>query len=157
MLPSGSLATLDTWPSVHPFGMCGQDGSTSNFGTSTLDAGRGGVAEARCDPAITNAATATKTIPALTHNVRFTFITLILLFGSSWDCSGSIRSTPFNWNFRLGLLTRASYAPSCPRHNQFSARAGNREIEDCRRSSPEKRDDRKLSLYPSLDAVAPLS
>src|ERR1700720_131924 len=34
MLPSGSLATLDTWPSVHPFGMCGHDGSTSNFGTS---------------------------------------------------------------------------------------------------------------------------
>src|ERR1700730_7731052 len=34
MLPSGSLATLDPCPGVHPFGMWGQDGSTSNFGTS---------------------------------------------------------------------------------------------------------------------------
>src|ERR1700687_413327 len=124
MLPSGSHATLDTWPSVHPLGMCGHDGSTTNFGTSTLDAGRGGEAEAQCDPAITNATTANKTIPALTHNLRFSFITLLLLFRSSWHCSDSTRSTPFNRNFRFGLLTRASYASSCPRHNQFAARAG---------------------------------
>src|ERR1700680_5106704 len=99
MLPSGSFATLDTWPSVHPFGMCGQDASTTNFGTSTLDAGRGGAAEARCDPAITNATTAAKKIPALTHNFRFTFIILILLFGPSCACSDSTGSTPLNRNF----------------------------------------------------------
>src|ERR1700730_13485766 len=107
MLPSGSLATLDTWPSVHPFGMCGQDASTTNFGTSTLDAARGGAAEARCDPAITNTTTATKTIPALTDNFRFTFIILILLFGSSWDSSDSTGATPFNRNFRFGPPARA--------------------------------------------------
>src|SRR5580704_3819988 len=80
MLPSASLAALDTWPRVHPFGMCGQDGSTTNFGTSTVDAGRGGVAEAWCVPAVTNVTTATKTTPTLTHDFGFTFIILILLF-----------------------------------------------------------------------------
>src|ERR1700732_1395556 len=113
MLPSGSLATLDTWPSVHPFGICGQDGSTANFGTST-DAGRGGAAEAWRDPAITNATTATKAIPALTHNFRFTFIILILLFGSSWDCSDSTGATPFNRNFRFGPSAGAHRTPLLP-------------------------------------------
>src|ERR1700675_3580544 len=100
MLPSASAAALETWPSVHPFGMCGQDGSTTNFGTSTLDAGRGGEAEAQCDPATTNATTANKTIPALTHNFRFSFIAPLLLFRSSRDCSDLTRST---------LLTEISY------------------------------------------------
>src|ERR1700675_1604414 len=103
MLPSGSLATLDTWPSVHPFGMCSQDGSTANFGTSTSDAGRGGAAEAWCDPAITNAKNAIKTIPVLTHNFRFTFMIRILLSVSPCDCSDSTGSTPFNRYFRFGL------------------------------------------------------
>jgi len=66
--PSVSLAALDTWPSVQPFGMCGQDGSTTNFGTSTLSAGRGGAAEVRRDPAIANATTTARTMPALRHN-----------------------------------------------------------------------------------------
>jgi len=70
MFPSASLAALDTWPSVHPFGMCGQDGSTTNFGTSTLD-GRGGAAEAQCDAAITSAPTAAKAMAALNHKFRF--------------------------------------------------------------------------------------
>src|ERR1700752_1079858 len=96
MLPSGAFDTLDTWPSGHPFGMCGQDGSTTNFGTSTLDAGRGGVAEARCDPAIVNPAPPKKTMPALRHNFRFSLITLLLLFGSSCDRSDSTQSTPSN-------------------------------------------------------------
>jgi len=43
-----------------------------------LDAESGGVAEARYDPAITNAVTAIKTMPAHRHNFRFSFITLIL-------------------------------------------------------------------------------
>jgi len=85
MFPSASLAALDTWPSVHPFGMCGQDGSTTNFGTSTFDGGRGGAAEAQCDPAITNAPTAAKTIAALNHKFRFKFIMRILLFVSPLD------------------------------------------------------------------------
>src|ERR1700719_78508 len=80
MFPSESFAALDTWPSVHPFGICGQDGSTTNFGTSTLDTWLGGAAEVRCDPVITKAATTAKTIPALTHNSRLMVITRILLF-----------------------------------------------------------------------------
>src|SRR3979490_661489 len=121
MLPSGSLATLDTWPSVHPLGMCGQDGSTTNFGTSTMDAGRGGAAEVRHNPAIANATTATPTMPALTYNFLFAFIILSLLCGSSPDCSDSIGSTLFNRNFRIRPLARASYASTCLRHNQFAA------------------------------------
>src|ERR1700681_2090691 len=68
MLPSASLAALDTCPSVHPFGMCGQDGSTTNFGTSTLDAGRGEAAEVRREPTMTNARITAKTMPAITDN-----------------------------------------------------------------------------------------
>src|ERR1700688_3524684 len=101
MLPSASAAALDTWPSVHPFGMCGQDGSTTNFGTSTLVAGRGGAAEGRREPAIVNANNTVKTTPALIDNkswraflsapeqsrdarARFRFPSLmILLFGCS--------------------------------------------------------------------------
>src|ERR1700731_3669313 len=101
MLPSGSHATLDTWPSVQPFGICGQDGSTTNFGTSTSDAGRGGAAEAWCDP-ITNDTTAIKTMPALTQNFRLAFTILILLFFSSWG------------------IVRLSY----PWHNEFAICAG---------------------------------
>src|ERR1700675_4125455 len=108
MLPSGSHATLDTWPRFPPFGMCGQDGSTTNFGTSTLDAGRGGAAEAWCDPAVTNVTTAITTIPTLMHEFGFTFIKLILLLLSLCNCSESTGSTPSDGNFRLGLLTRAS-------------------------------------------------
>src|ERR1700730_15395448 len=128
MLPSGSHATLDTWPSVHPLGMCGQDGSTTNFGTSTLDAGRGGAAEAWCDPGVTNVATATKTIPTLTHEFGFRFIILILPLISLCNCSDTTGSTPSDRNFQLGLLTGASYASSCPRHNQFAATTGLRKI-----------------------------
>jgi hypothetical protein len=60
--------------------MCGQDGSTTNFGTSTVDAGRGGAAEAWCDPAVTNVTIAATTIPTLAHHLGFTFIALILPF-----------------------------------------------------------------------------
>src|SRR6266853_2177749 len=128
MLPPASLAALDTWPSVHPFGMCGQDGSTTNFGTSRLDAGRGGAAEAWCDPAITNVTTATKTTPRLTHGFGFRFIILILLLISMCDCSDSTGSAPSRRNFRFVLPTRASYACSRPRHNQFEARTGLQKI-----------------------------
>ena len=96
MLPSASAAALDTWPSVHPFGMCGQDGSTTNFGTSTFDAGRGGVAEARCDPAIPNATIATETLAAANHKFRFKFIIRILLFVFPWNYSDSTGSTPLS-------------------------------------------------------------
>src|ERR1700681_269596 len=68
MLPSRSFDTLDTWPSVHPFGICGQDGSTTNFGTSTLAAGMGGAAEVRRVPGIRSATTTARTIPPLQHN-----------------------------------------------------------------------------------------
>jgi hypothetical protein len=68
MLPSASAAALDTWPSVHPFGMRGHDGSTTNFGTSMLEGGRGVAAEVRRDPEITSATTAAMTMPALTVN-----------------------------------------------------------------------------------------
>src|ERR1700726_4686339 len=81
MLPSASLAALDTCPNVQPFGMCGQDGSTANFGTSTLEAGCWGAAAVRCDPAITIATIATKTIPAVTHCFWFTFIRMTLRIG----------------------------------------------------------------------------
>src|ERR1700676_386744 len=110
MLPSESHATLDTWPSVHPFGICGQDGSTANFGTST-DAGRGNAAETWRDPAITNGTTATNTMPALAHKFRFTFMILILLFVFACECSDSTGSTPGNRYFRFGPLAWASYAP----------------------------------------------
>src|SRR5215472_11446497 len=92
MLPSRSFETLDTWPSVHPFGMCGQDGSTTNFGTSTLDAGRGELAEARRNPAVPNATIATKTIAALNHNLRHRFMMRILLLVS---LSPGLRIQPF--------------------------------------------------------------
>jgi hypothetical protein len=59
--------------------MWGQDGSTANFGTSTSDAGRGGAAEARRDPAITKDPIATSKIPVLTQDFRFKFMNLILL------------------------------------------------------------------------------
>src|ERR1700741_210098 len=68
MLPPASLAALDTWPSVQPFGMCGQDGSTTNFGTSTLPPGMGGAAEVRCHPGITSATTVARARPASTDN-----------------------------------------------------------------------------------------
>src|SRR5580693_7989657 len=111
MLPSASLAALDTWPSVHPFGMCGQDGSTTNFGTSTVLAGRGGAAAVRRDPAISNATTAAKMITALRHNnlwraalarsrsasglrARFRFTSILnLLFGFYADLADSNGST----------------------------------------------------------------
>src|ERR1700674_3482125 len=98
MLPSGSHATLDTWPIVHPFGMCGQDGSTTNFGTSTLDAGRGGAAEAWCDATITNITTAATTILRHKYNFGFTFILLTLLFLFYSDYSVSTGSTRFDGN-----------------------------------------------------------
>jgi hypothetical protein len=107
MLPSASLAALDAWPSVHPFGMCGQDGSTTNFGTSTFDAGRGGVAEARCDPAIPNTTTTAKTMAALNHKFRFRFIMRILLLVSSWNYSDSTESIPSR-NFGTPLPSDAA-------------------------------------------------
>src|SRR5580700_9931811 len=110
MLPSESLAALNTWPSVHPFGMCGQDGSTTNFGTSTLLAGRGGAAEIRRDPAIISVTIAAITIPALADSkqwlvtlpppgraigaqTRFRFTNILILpFGSPSNRAGSSES-----------------------------------------------------------------
>jgi hypothetical protein len=70
MLPSASLAALETWPSVHPLGMCGQDGSTTNFGTFTVVAGSGGAAEMRRDPAMARIANVTMTVAAAV-NIKY--------------------------------------------------------------------------------------
>src|SRR3984893_12683983 len=111
MLPSASAAALDTWPSVHPFGMCGQDGSTTNFGTSMLLAGRGGAAEIRRDPAIISVTIAAITTPALAEGkqwrvtlpppgraigaqTRFRFTNILILsFGSPSHRADSAEST----------------------------------------------------------------
>ncbi len=74
MLPSASLAALDTCPSVHPFGMCGHDGSTVNFGTPTLEAGRCGAAAVRCEAVITHARIARMTMPTLKRCLWFMFM-----------------------------------------------------------------------------------
>ena len=77
-----SVAALDTWPSVQPLGMCGQDGSTTNFGTLTVDAAWGCAAEVSCDPAIKNAATAAEVIVAANCNFRLRLMMWNLLFNN---------------------------------------------------------------------------
>jgi hypothetical protein len=88
--------------------MCGQDGSTTNFGTSTLDR-RGGAAEAQCDPAITITPTAAKAIAALKHKFRFKFIMRILLFVSPLDYSDSTGLTPLAGIANLKPFPAGSY------------------------------------------------
>src|ERR1700728_2770062 len=87
-LPSASLAVLDTWPSVHPFGMCGHDGSTSNFGTSRVDVALCCAPVSLCDPEITSAVTATKATPPPTLSLRFIFTNLSSSYKIDSHCSG---------------------------------------------------------------------
>src|SRR5215467_11343096 len=71
MLSCSSAATLDTWPSVHPFGILGHDGSTANLGTSRLEPERAS-ALVECVPETTNAAI--KPTPAQTNSIRSIFM-----------------------------------------------------------------------------------
>jgi hypothetical protein len=113
MLPSGSLAALETWPNVHPLGMCGQDGSTANFGTLTSDAGLGGAADALCDPTIPNVSAPDKTIPAVTHKLSFTPITLSLSVVLPRSCTTE-RTAIRTGIYDSDPLSRASYAHPAP-------------------------------------------
>src|SRR5215467_2671920 len=71
MLSCSSAATLDTWPSVHPFGILGHDESTANLGTSRLEPERAS-ALVECVPETTNAAI--KPTPAQTNSIRLIFM-----------------------------------------------------------------------------------
>ena len=83
IFPSASAAALETWPSVHPFGICGQEGSTENLGTATLETEPASAAEVWRETRIVNAAIMARVATAghaiCARNIcRFVLISLIL-------------------------------------------------------------------------------
>jgi hypothetical protein len=94
--------------------MCGQDGSTANFGTSTFDARRGGLAEARCDPAIPSATTAAKATTALNHKFRLDFISADPPFRRRHSGGETVPSCRFLAFLKLSITVKTDLQPKNP-------------------------------------------